>query len=89
MESEKSHWVGQFPTGSAYLGSFLKQVCSTKVTAQSLGEHKNRRVKLKYSLGTGETKFSLGREGKKSIGSGSTGSVTEGCVNPLKSYFGI
>ena len=33
-----------------------------KVTlAQSLGKHKNSRVKSKYSLGTGETKFSLGR----------------------------
>ena len=43
---------------------------------QSLGKHKNGRVKSKYSLGTGEAKFPLGK-GKQSTGSGSSGSVTE------------
>ena len=43
------------------------------------------RVKLKVSPGTTEkAKFSLG-DGKKSTGSGFTGSVTEGCVLGL--YF--
>ena len=37
------------------------------------------RVKFKILPGTREAKFSLG-EGKKSIGSGFTGSVTEGCI---------
>ena len=31
------------------------------LTAQSLGKYKNSWVKSKYSLGTGEAKFSLGR----------------------------
>ena len=52
----------------------IRWVCKV----QSLGKHKNGWVKKKYSLGSGETKFPLGR-GKKSTGSGSTGSVTEGC----------
>ena len=42
------------------------------------GKPETGRVKLKISPGTGEAKFSLG-EGKKSTGSGFTGSVTEGC----------
>ena len=53
----------------------IRWVCKV----QSLGKHKNGWVKKKYSLGSGETKFPLGR-GKKSTGSGSTGSVTEGCM---------
>ena len=53
----------------------IRWVCKV----QSLGKHKNGWVKKKYSLGSGETKFPLGR-GKKSTGSGSTGSVTEGCT---------
>jgi len=32
------------------------------LTEQSLGKHKNSWVKSKYSLGTGEAKYSLGRE---------------------------
>ena len=52
----------------------IRWVCKV----QSLGKHKNGWVKKIYSLGSGETKFPLGR-GKKSTGSGSTGSVTEGC----------
>ena len=43
------------------------------------GKPQTVRVKLKFSPGTGEAKFSLG-EGKKSTGSGFTGSVTEGCL---------
>jgi len=31
------------------------------LNAQSLGKHKNSWVKSKYSLGTGEAQFSLGR----------------------------
>jgi len=31
------------------------------LTAQALGKHKNSWVKSKYSLGTGEANFSLGR----------------------------
>ena len=54
----------------------IRWVCKV----QSLGKHKNGWVKKKYSLGSGETKFPLGR-GKKSTGSGSTGSVTEGCYH--------
>ena len=41
--------------------------------------HKTGRVKLKFSPGTGEAKFSLG-EGKKFTGSGFNGSFTEGRV---------
>ena len=44
----------------------------------ALGKPQTGRVKLKISPATGEAKFSLG-EGKKSAGSGFTGSVTEGC----------
>ena len=43
------------------------------------GKPQTVRVKLKFSPGTGEAKLSLG-EGKKSTGSGFTGSVTEGCL---------
>ena len=62
----------------------IRWVCKV----QSLGKHKNGWVKKKFSLGSGETKFPLGR-GKKSTGSGSTGSVTEGCMYRLRIlYFG-
>ena len=56
----------------------IRWVCKV----QSLGKHKNGWVKKKYSLGSGETKFPLGR-GKKSTGSGSTGSGTEGCYSEV------
>ena len=42
------------------------------------GKPQTGRVKLKISPGNGEDKFLLG-EGKKSTGSGFTGSVTEWC----------
>ena len=46
------------------------------------GKPQTGRVKLKISPGIGEAKFSLG-EGKKSIGSGFTGSITEGYMNAV------
>ena len=38
----------------------IRWVCKSH-TEQSLGKHKNGRVKSKYSLGTGEAKFPLGK----------------------------
>ena len=52
------------------------------------GKPQTGRVKLKISTRTGEAEFSLG-EGKKSIRSGFTGSVTEGCVSYLKALEGL
>ena len=43
------------------------------------GKPQTGQVKSKFSPLTKEVKFSLG-EGKKSTGSGFTGSVTEGCA---------
>ena len=42
------------------------------------GKPQTDQVKLKISPGTGDAEYSVG-EGKKSTGSGFTGSVTEGC----------
>ena len=39
----------------------IRWVCKSH-TEQSLRKHKNSRVKSKYSLGTGEAKFPLGKE---------------------------
>ena len=65
-----SHWVGfinQIRIVAAFLlllffCSFAKirWVCKSH-TEQSLGKHENGRVKSKYSLGTGEAKFPLGK----------------------------
>ena len=46
----------------------------------ALGKPETGQVKLKFSPGTLEAKFSLG-EWNKSNGQGFTGSVTEGCDN--------
>ena len=59
----------------------IRWVCKSH-TEQSLGKHKNGRVKSKYSPGTGEAKFHWVK-GKESTGSGSSGSVTEGCNDCL------
>ena len=45
------------------------------------GRPQTDRIKGKISVRTEEAKFSLS-EGKKSTGSGFTGSVTEGCLDP-------
>ena len=55
----------------------IRQVCKSH-TEQSPGMQKNSRVKSKYTPGTREAKFSLGKV-KKCTGSGFTGSDTEGC----------
>ena len=63
------HWVG-FINRIWIVAVFLLFFCSfgkirwvcKSHTEQSLGKHKNGRVKSKYSLGTGEAKFPLGRE---------------------------
>ena len=46
------------------------------------GKPQTSQVQFKFSPLTKEVKFSLG-EGKKSTGSGFTGSVTEGCAGEL------
>ena len=79
---KKRHGVSKFSTSLSLLSrrcfALFKHTQAIYAVKVAPGKPQTGLVKLKISPGIGDAKFSLNEE-KKSAGSGSTGSVTEGC----------